>query len=188
VGVQSTLQAIENLHQTFLGKNKVLDGSRISIPMMDFFRNLFIRSFGKLVIKGSIIDLHQDIFFFLILILVFVLWMLVRALWHFHEKKNPIPQRIVHGTTIKTTILTTIFAVSSFDTSDWVAECSGNRAEGGPPQAPVPGPAAGNQPEGEFEASQQSLDESIRRELTFLLNIGGTSDRVLLMRFWRALT
>jgi hypothetical protein len=34
--------------------------------------------------------------------LVFVSWMLVRALWHFHEKKNPIP-----GTTID--IIRTIF-------------------------------------------------------------------------------
>lgn len=55
----------------------------------------------------GIIDLHHDIFFFLILILVFVLWILVRALWHFNYKKNPIPQRIVHGTTIE--ILWTIF-------------------------------------------------------------------------------
>nr|CAA06892.1 cytochrome oxidase subunit II [Acorus calamus] len=54
----------------------------------------------------GITDLHHDIFFFLILILVFVLWMLVRALWHFDYKKHPIPQRIVHGTTIE--ILRTI--------------------------------------------------------------------------------
>jgi len=26
---------------------------------------------------------------------------LVRALWHFHYRRNPIPQRIVHGTTIE---------------------------------------------------------------------------------------
>jgi cytochrome c oxidase subunit 2 len=55
----------------------------------------------------GIIDLHHDIFFFLILILVFVSRVLVRALWHFHYQKNPIPQRIVHGTTIE--ILRTIF-------------------------------------------------------------------------------
>nr|UGV20254.1 cytochrome c oxidase subunit 2 [Melampyrum roseum] len=55
----------------------------------------------------GIIDLHHDIFFFLILIFVFVSWILVRALWHFHYQKNPIPQRIVHGTTIE--ILWTIF-------------------------------------------------------------------------------
>jgi hypothetical protein len=55
----------------------------------------------------GIIDLHHDIFFFLILILVFVSRMLVRALWHFNEQTNPIPQRIVHGTTIE--IIWTIF-------------------------------------------------------------------------------
>ena len=49
----------------------------------------------------GIIDLHHDIFFFLILILVFVSRILVRALWHFHYQKNPIPQRIVHGTTME---------------------------------------------------------------------------------------
>ena len=55
----------------------------------------------------GIIDLHHDIFFFLILIFVFVSWILARALWHFHYPKNPIPQRIVHGTTIE--ILWTLF-------------------------------------------------------------------------------
>ncbi|VAI12730.1 unnamed protein product [Triticum turgidum subsp. durum] len=40
------------------------------------------------------IILHHNIFFFLILILVFVSWMLVRALWHFNEQTNLIPQRI----------------------------------------------------------------------------------------------
>jgi cytochrome c oxidase subunit 2 len=34
--------------------------------------------------------------------------MLVRALWHFHYKRNPIPERIVHGTTIE--IIWTIFS------------------------------------------------------------------------------
>jgi cytochrome c oxidase subunit 2 len=49
----------------------------------------------------GIIDLHQDIFFFAIIILVFVLWMLLRSLWHFYYRNNPIPERIVHGTTIE---------------------------------------------------------------------------------------
>ncbi|KAG6467787.1 hypothetical protein ZIOFF_074297 (mitochondrion) [Zingiber officinale] len=57
--------------------------------------------------EQGIIDLHHDIFFFLILILVFVSRILVRAFLHFHEQTNPIPQRIVHGTTIE--ILRTIF-------------------------------------------------------------------------------
>nr|YP_010890625.1 cytochrome c oxidase subunit 2 [Lycopodium japonicum]WJK71484.1 cytochrome c oxidase subunit 2 [Lycopodium japonicum] len=55
----------------------------------------------------GIIDLHHDIFFSLMIILIFVLWMLVRALWHFHYERNPIPERIVHGTTIE--IIWTIF-------------------------------------------------------------------------------
>nr|WNR49282.1 cytochrome c oxidase subunit 2 [Acorus tatarinowii] len=52
-------------------------------------------------IMQGIIDLHHDIFFFLIPILVVVLFLLIRALWHFDYKKHPIPQRIVHGTTIE---------------------------------------------------------------------------------------
>nr|GEU37726.1 cytochrome c oxidase subunit 2, mitochondrial [Tanacetum cinerariifolium] len=55
----------------------------------------------------GIIDLHHDIFFFLILILVFISRILVHALWNFQKDKNPIPQRIVHRTTIE--ILRTIF-------------------------------------------------------------------------------
>ncbi|GJW43978.1 cytochrome c oxidase subunit 2 [Tanacetum coccineum] len=55
----------------------------------------------------GIIDLHHDIFFFLILILVFLSRILVRALWYVQKDKNPISQRIVHGTTIE--ILQTIF-------------------------------------------------------------------------------
>nr|YP_009504861.1 Cox2 [Senna occidentalis]AWW13980.1 Cox2 [Senna occidentalis] len=61
----------------------------------------------------GIIDLHHDIFFFLILILVFVSRILVRALWHFHYQKNPIPQRIVHGTTIEI-LRTCMFLVLHF--------------------------------------------------------------------------
>nr|QIA60133.1 cytochrome c oxidase subunit 2 [Haplomitrium mnioides] len=49
----------------------------------------------------GIIDLHHDIFLFLTVIPILVLRMLVRALWHFHHKRNPIPERIVHGTTIE---------------------------------------------------------------------------------------
>jgi cytochrome c oxidase subunit 2 len=55
----------------------------------------------------GIIDLHHDIMCFLVIILIFVLWMLSRALWHFHYLKNPIPERVVHGTTIE--IIWTVF-------------------------------------------------------------------------------
>ena len=43
----------------------------------------------------GITDLHHDIFFFLILILVFVSQILVRTLWNFHYKKNPIDRKSV---------------------------------------------------------------------------------------------
>ncbi|KAL4201286.1 hypothetical protein AMTRI_Chr02g215280 [Amborella trichopoda] len=71
--------------------------------------NHSLRCYGTMTIRISrhsytydttIIDLHHHIFFFLILILVFVSWMLILILWHFHYQKNPIPARIVHGTTI----------------------------------------------------------------------------------------
>ncbi|XP_047168193.1 cytochrome c oxidase subunit 2, mitochondrial [Vigna umbellata] len=52
-------------------------------------------------IMQGIMDLHHDIFFFLVQIAVFVLWVLSRALWCFRSKISPIPQRIVHGTTIE---------------------------------------------------------------------------------------
>nr|AGV54365.1 cytochrome c oxidase subunit 2 [Phaseolus vulgaris] len=58
-------------------------------------------------IMQGIMDLHHDIFFFLVQIAVFVLWVMARALWCFTHKVSPIPQRIVHGTTIE--ILWTIF-------------------------------------------------------------------------------
>jgi cytochrome c oxidase subunit 2 len=58
-------------------------------------------------VMQGIIDFHHDIMFFLVIIVVFVLWMLVRTLWHFNATTNPIPLRFVHGTTIE--IIWTIF-------------------------------------------------------------------------------
>lgn len=52
-------------------------------------------------VMQGLIDLHHDIFFFLIVILVFVFWMLTRTLYHFHQSRNPIPEKIIHGTTIE---------------------------------------------------------------------------------------
>jgi len=52
-------------------------------------------------IAEGIQDLHHDICFFMIVILTFVLWMLTRTLWHFHWSKNPVPAKIIHGTTIE---------------------------------------------------------------------------------------
>lgn len=52
-------------------------------------------------VMQGIIDLHHDIMFFMLVILVFVLWMLVRTIYTFHHTRNPIPEKIIHGTTIE---------------------------------------------------------------------------------------
>ncbi len=52
-------------------------------------------------VMQGIIDLHHDIFFFMIVVAVFVLWMLARTLYHFNQSKNPVPEKIIHGTTIE---------------------------------------------------------------------------------------
>jgi cytochrome c oxidase subunit 2 len=52
-------------------------------------------------VMQGIIDLHHDICFFMLVILVFVLWMLTRTLYHFGQSKNPLPEKIIHGTTIE---------------------------------------------------------------------------------------
>lgn len=52
-------------------------------------------------VMQGIIDLHHDISFFLLIVLVFVIWMLARTLYHFRESNNPVPEKILHGTTIE---------------------------------------------------------------------------------------
>nr|YP_009647098.1 cytochrome c oxidase subunit 2 [Chloroparvula japonica]QBX98765.1 cytochrome c oxidase subunit 2 [Chloroparvula japonica] len=52
-------------------------------------------------IMQGIIDLHHDIMFFLVFIIVFVMWMMMRTMYHFHHSRNPMPEKIVHGTTIE---------------------------------------------------------------------------------------
>jgi cytochrome c oxidase subunit 2 len=49
----------------------------------------------------GIINLHHDIMFFLVAILIFVLWMITRVLVHFNQETSKYPSRIVHGTTIE---------------------------------------------------------------------------------------
>jgi len=71
-------------------------------------------------IMQGIIDLHHDIMFFIIVILVFVLWMITRTLYHFHYKKNPIPEKIIHGTaieiawTVTPSLILVLIAIPSF--------------------------------------------------------------------------
>jgi cytochrome c oxidase subunit 2 len=65
-------------------------------------------------------DLHHDIFFFIVSILVFVMWMLFRTLYHFHESNNPVPSKIIHGTaieiawTVTPSLILMVIAVPSF--------------------------------------------------------------------------
>lgn len=52
-------------------------------------------------VMQGLIDLHHDIFFIMIGIVLFVLWMSTRTLYHFHQSRNPIPEKIIHGTAIE---------------------------------------------------------------------------------------
>jgi cytochrome c oxidase subunit 2 len=52
-------------------------------------------------IMQGLIDLHHDVFFFMVVVLFFVLWMGSRTLYHFSLKKNPQPEKIIHGSTIE---------------------------------------------------------------------------------------
>nr|YP_010886794.1 cytochrome c oxidase subunit 2 [Paralagenidium karlingii]WJH17934.1 cytochrome c oxidase subunit 2 [Paralagenidium karlingii] len=61
-------------------------------------------------VMEGIINFHHDLFFYLILVVVFVGWLLFRCIFLFSEKKNPIPATFVHGATIEI-IWTTIPAI-----------------------------------------------------------------------------
>lgn len=71
-------------------------------------------------IMQGIIDLHHDVAFFLIVVSVFVLWMLTRTLYHFHHSRNPVPEKIIHGTlieivwTVTPSLILVLIAVPSF--------------------------------------------------------------------------
>ena len=52
-------------------------------------------------IMEAIVDLHHKIFFYQVMISIFVLWLLVRALMLFNEKSNPTPSKVIHGTLIE---------------------------------------------------------------------------------------
>ena len=71
-------------------------------------------------VMQGIIDLHDDICFFLIIILSLVLWMLMRTLYFFHQSKNPVPEKIIHGTsieiawTVAPSLILVLIAIPSF--------------------------------------------------------------------------
>lgn len=52
-------------------------------------------------IAEAITNLHNDLWFYLIVIAIFVSWLLARVLYHFTFNKNPIPSQFSHGTMIE---------------------------------------------------------------------------------------
>ena len=71
-------------------------------------------------IMQGIIDLHHDIFFFILVIIVFVTWIGGRSLYHFRESSNPIPEKILHGNvieiawTVTPSLILVLIAIPSF--------------------------------------------------------------------------
>lgn len=71
-------------------------------------------------IMEGIINLHHDLMFFVCLISIFVMWILIRTIWHFKNIYNNVASSITHGTLIEivwTTmpaIILLIIAVPSF--------------------------------------------------------------------------
>lgn len=71
-------------------------------------------------VMQGIIDLHHDICFFMLVILVFVVWVLARTLYHFDQKRNPIAEKIIHGTfieiawTVTPSLILVLIAIPSF--------------------------------------------------------------------------
>ena len=116
--------------------------------------------------------MHCDFLFLLVFLFVFVSWILVRALWYFHYKKNPIPQRIVHGTTIEILwiIFPTFFFIFFFESS--IAECAGeNSGEGGSTSSSKPEWQIALDLPANSEAPD-CLRSYLKEQLKYLFNIG----------------
>ena len=64
-------------------------------------------------IMEGIIHFHNDLMFYLILIVIFILWMLTRCIYFFNNSNNHKVDNFVHGTTIEI-IWTTIPAILLF--------------------------------------------------------------------------
>jgi len=71
-------------------------------------------------IAQGIMDLHHDLMFIVVFVAVFVTWMLTRTLYHFRASRNPLPQKIIHGTlievlwTVTPSLILVMIAVPSF--------------------------------------------------------------------------
>ena len=68
----------------------------------------------------GLIHLHHDVLFFMALILVFVVWMMVRTVYHFHQERSPLPNKWIHGSaieigwTVAPTLILCLIAFPSF--------------------------------------------------------------------------
>jgi cytochrome c oxidase subunit 2 len=68
----------------------------------------------------GIIDMHHDIMFFIVGVVIFVSWMMGRCLMHFHESQSPVPDNVIHGTaieiawTVTPSLILVLIAVPSF--------------------------------------------------------------------------
>jgi cytochrome c oxidase subunit 2 len=71
-------------------------------------------------VMQGLIDLHHDIFSFMVFISLFVVWMLGRTVYRFNSTKNAVPAKIIHGTvieiawTVTPSIILMIIAIPSF--------------------------------------------------------------------------
>lgn len=71
-------------------------------------------------VMQGLINLHHDIFAFMVFILLFVVWMLIRAIIKFDVAKNPVPSKIIHGTvieiawTVTPSLILMLIAIPSF--------------------------------------------------------------------------
>ena len=71
-------------------------------------------------VMEGVISLHHDLMFVLTIIGVFVGWVLFRATYMFHHKRNPVPSDITHGATIEVvwtvtpSLILMVIAVPSF--------------------------------------------------------------------------
>jgi cytochrome c oxidase subunit 2 len=71
-------------------------------------------------IMQGLIDLHHDVVFFMIFVATFVFWMISRTLYHFNARRNPLPEKIIHGTaieiawTLTPSLILVLIAIPSF--------------------------------------------------------------------------
>ena len=71
-------------------------------------------------IMQGLIDLHHDVTFFMIFVATFVFWMISRTLYHFNARRNPLPEKIIHGTaieiawTLTPSLILVLIAIPSF--------------------------------------------------------------------------